>query len=141
MARLSLIKLCSPTYAVFAADVRHLLNSPPIVQSAYLGDDAVERQRKIDSLAVFLAAYDYAVATVRRRLANVAQLPPQPKIPLLAEPADDDAPSIELVLELRFYAYSLDIDSLDEMDAVDLQKERDWCDYWYAWYSSQLDAS
>lgn len=130
------------TRAVLAEDFRQLLKAPPIVQSAYLGDNPVERQRKIDSLAVFVAAYDYAVATIQRRLDNVAQLPPQPKCPLLAEPADDDdAPSLELVLELRFHAYQLDIDSLDEMDAVDLQQERDWCDYWYSWYAAQLDAS
>lgn len=133
-----------PTRAVLAEDVRQLLKAPPIVQSAYLGDDATERQRKIDSLAVFLAAYDYVVATIRRRLYDVAQLPPQPKFPMLAEPADeDDVPdvSLETLLYLRYLAYSLDIDTLDEMDAVDLQQERDWCDYWYSWYSSRLDAS
>lgn len=133
-----------PTRAVLAEDFRQLLKAPPIVQSAYLGDDPVERQRKIDSLAVFVAAYDYAVATIRRRLDNVAQLPPQPKCPLLApagDDDDDDAPSLETVLYLRYLAYSLDIDSLDEMDAVDLEQERDWCDYWYSWYAAQLDAS
>lgn len=54
---------------------------------------------------------------------------------------DEVAPPMETVLYLRFLAYSMDIDSLADDDAVDLQKERDWCDYWYSWHASQLDAS
>ena len=57
------------------------------------------------------------------------------------EVGDSVAPPMETVLCLRFLAYSMDIDSLADEDAVDLQKERDWCDYWYSWHASQLDAS
>lgn len=57
------------------------------------------------------------------------------------EVVDSVAPPIETVLCLRFLAYSMDIDSLSDEDAVDLQHERDWCDYWYSWHASQLDAS
>ena len=126
---------------VFARFARELLRMNPAVQRIYFGDDY---QRKMDSLAVFVAAYEYALSLeFDKRFRNKHTLPPQPKLPMLAEPADDDddAPPLELVLELRFHAYQLDIDSLDEIDAVDLAQERDWCDYWYSWYASQLDAS
>lgn len=124
---------------VFARFARELLRMDPATQRLYFGDDC---KRKIDSLAVFVAAYEYALSLeFDKRFRYKHTLPPQPKLPMLAEPEDNDAPSIELVLELRFHAYQLDIDSLDPMDAVDLEQERAWCDYWYSWYADQLDAS
>lgn len=129
-------------YRAFARFARELLRMNPSVQRIYFGDDY---KRKIDSLAVFVAAYEYAMnLEFDKRFRNKHTLPPQPNLPMLAEPedgGDDDAPSLETVLYLRYLAYSRDIDSLDEMDAVDLEQERDWCDYWYSWYASQLDAS
>lgn len=129
-------------YRVFARFARELLRMNPSVQRIYFGDDY---KRKIDSLAVFVAAYEYAMnLEFDKRFRNKHTLPPQPKFPMLAEPDDeDDVPdvSLETLLYLRYLAYSLDIDTLDEMDAVDLQQERDWCDYWYSWYASRLDAS
>lgn len=99
----------------------------------WLGDDF---QKKLDKLAVMVAAYDYNLAL---RAVPVA-LPLQPKTPLLPAPSVD-APPLELVLELRFIAYQLDIDSLADDDASDLAVERDWCDFWYGYYARQLDAS
>lgn len=127
-----------PARAVLADMCRFLLRADVLVQRAFLGDDVVVRQRKLDSCAVFLAAYDYAIATNRSRgVAALAALPQLRALP----PAGVDAPPIELVLELRFFAYSLDIDSLADDDAADLAIERDWCDYWYSWHASRLDAS
>ncbi len=101
----------------------------------WLGDDF---RTKLDKLAVMVAAHDYAVATSRDR--GVAALAALPQFPLLPSPIVD-APPLELVLELRFFAYQLDIDSLADDDAVDLAIERDWCDFWYGYYARQLDAS
>lgn len=129
-----------PARAVLADMCRFLLRADVIVQRAMLGDDAVVRQRKLDSCAVFLAAYDYAIATSRDR--GVAAFAALPQLrALLPAASDDDPPPIALVLELRFFAYQLDIDSLADDDANDLQQERDWCDYWYSWHASRLDAS
>lgn len=129
-----------PSRKVVADMCRELLRADVVVQRAVLGDDF---RKKLDGFAVFVAAYDYAVATLSNR--GVAVLAASPQVSLLPAPADNvsdlDAPSIELVLYLRYLAYSLDIDSLDEMDAVDLEQERDWCDYWYSWHASHLDAS
>lgn len=118
---------------------RGYLRMSPDRQRIHLGDDY---QRKIDSLAVFVAAYDYAVAARARRVA----LPAQPAVvALLAVPDKDSwladvAPSIELVLEMRFALMSLDVDALDPMDAVDVLKELQWCDFWYDWHARQFDA-
>lgn len=104
----------------------------------WLGDDF---QQKLDKLAVMVAAYDYNLAS---RAVPVALPSPPSPVALLADPVVDDdidAPPLELVLELRFVAYQLDIDSLADDDAVDLAIERDWCDFWYGYYARQLDAS
>lgn len=134
-----------PGRAVLVDFARQVLNAPLVVQSVYLGDDASERQRRIDSLAVFVAAYDYAIAARRDR--GVAALAAGPQLLALPPAGDDDAvehnddaPALETVLCLRFLNYSIDVDSLDDIDAVDVLRERDWCDYWYSWHAAQLDA-
>lgn len=116
---------------------RDYLKMTPWQQRLYLGDDY---QRKLDSLAVLVAAYDYA-----RAIRALPIMLPSASAPvaLLDVPEKDSylhdvAPSFELVLELRLYSYSLDIDSLSEDDAVDLAIERDWCDFWYDWHTRQL---
>lgn len=104
----------------------------------WLGDDFRE---KLDRLSVMVAAYDYSLAS--RSVPVALPSPPSP-VALLAAPVVDndvDAPSLELVLELRFIAYQIDIDSLADEDAADLAVERDWCDFWYGYYACQLDAS
>lgn len=104
----------------------------------WLGDDF---RKKLDKLAVMVAAYDYNLASCSVPVALPS--PPSP-VALLAAPVRDDdivAPSLDLVLELRFIAYQLDIDSLAPEDAADLAIERDWCDFWYGYYARQLDAS
>lgn len=128
-----------PARAVLADMFRHMLRADVVVQRAVLGDDVVVRQRKLDACAVFVAAYDYAIATSRTR--GVAALAALPQCAALLPAPVIDAPPIELVLELRFFAYQLDIDSLADDDAADLADERDWCDYWYSWHASRLDAS
>lgn len=129
-----------PSRKVVADMCRELLRADVVVQRAVLGDDF---RKKLDGFAVFVAAYDYAVAMSRRR--GVAALAAQPQVAFLPAPADNvsdcDAPSIETVLYLRFLNYSIDVDSIEAVDVPDVLRERDWCDYWYSWYASQLDAS
>lgn len=127
----------TPARSVAVKFARDYLRMTPWQQRLYLGDDF---QRKIDALAVKVAAYDYAIAA--RALPIMLPSPSAP-VALLAVPEKDSylhdvAPSFELVLELRLYAYSLDIDSLSEDDAVDLAIERDWCDFWYDWHTRHL---
>ncbi len=124
-----------PSRKIVADMCRELLRADVVVQRAVLGDDFI---KKLDGFAVFVAAYDYAVAMRRPR---PLALPSQPKTFLLDAPAvDDNAPSIEAVLYLRFLNYSIDVEALDDIDAVDVLRERDWCDYWYSWHASHLDA-
>lgn len=128
-----------PSRKIVADMCRELLRADVVVQRAVLGDDF---RKKLDGFAVFLAAYDYAVATLRSR--GVAALAVRQRLSLLPAPDDNasdlDVPAIETVLYLRFLNYSIDVDSLDDIDAVDVLAERDWCDYWYSWHASQLDA-
>lgn len=129
-----------PARAVLADMCRFLLRADVVVQRAMLGDNDAVRLRKLDNCAVFLAAYDYVLATNRSR--GVAALAALPQVAaLLPAPVVDDVPPIALVLELRFFAYQLDIDSLAPDDANDLAIERDWCDFWYGYYARQFDAS
>lgn len=125
-----------PSRKIVADMCRELLRADVVVQRAVLGDDF---RKKLDGFAVFVAAYDYAVAMRRPR---PLMLSSAPSIACLPSPAVvDNSPSIETVLYLRFLNYSIDVDSLDDIDAVDVLAERDWCDYWYSWHASQLDAS
>lgn len=113
----------------------------PVSQHLYSGDDC---QKVVDSLAVFVAAYDYSLAT--RAELRLRRLPCGPSpVALLGVPDKDSwladvAPSIEFVLETRFALMALDVDSLDPMDAVDVLKELQWADFWYDWYARQFDA-
>lgn len=128
-----------PSRKIVADMCRELLRADVVVQRAVLGDDF---RKKLDGFAVFLAAYDYAVATLRSR--GVAALAVRKRLSLLPAPDDNasdlDVPAIETVLYLRYLNYSIDVDALDDIDAVDVLAERDWCDYWYSWHASQLDA-
>lgn len=94
---------------------------------------------------VFVAAVDFELQRRAQPVMLPAACSPVALLPAPAdlpdEVVDEVAPPMETVLYLRFLSYSLDIDSLADADAVDLQQERDWCDYWYSWHASQLDAS
>lgn len=123
---------------VVVADIALLYRLDSDTQRLILGDDY---KTKLDKLAVYVAAYLYAVnwrsskSQVLLAPSVIAGALPAPSI----EVVDSVAPSLDLVIELRSLNYQIDIDALSEDDACDVSAERDWCDYWYAWHCSQLD--
>lgn len=129
----------TPARAIAVNMARDYLKLSPDLLPVFLGDDW---QRRFDSLAVMVAAYDYAVA-VRDSLVAL----PSPPVPvaLIGAPAasvetvdvDAYAPSFELVVQIWRLTVADDIDNLAPEDQIDAYESLDWCQFWYDWYAKK----